>query len=810
MSTHAPGNSEERRRFDVGPCIGRGGFGEVYLATMVSGGGVRAEVALKVLHRGLDPRSQAVRRLADEAKLLGLLNHPNILRIHDLVLLDGRITLVTEYVAGADLDQCVVGAAEPMTPRALLQVTGAVAAALHTAYHTAGPDGQPLHLLHRDIKPSNIRVGRHGEVKLLDFGIAKAAGEREAKTQTNALIGSFSYMSPERLDREGNDDAPGDVFALGCTLYEMLRGEMLFDGTIRELYRLAMDEPKHSAYVQAHVNEVDTDPAVHALLLDLLAYEPDAPPPLMDLAERCEDLADELSGLTLSRWCRNRDWGDPDALQGELTGRSITETNLTASLLDAQLTGEIERPGSSTPVDPTRATGQYEGDTPDDGNTSDTFAWSPTEGATTGTEPAPPPDGASSSETSLLPLGDEPRRGMPLWAKLAIMLVVGLAIGLGGATAVLGIGGMAWLAALTPVEVGDEPLGGDEPAGDPGNEEPPEAADPVGSDPVGSDPVGSDPLGSDPARPQDPSAPDGGDPVGSDPVDGDPDDGVAEVDPDLGAPGLDVCGAPETLEGPSTAGQLSPRARRCLAGILTNQQMAQVDRDKLGRILLIDAKTRCDTQSDCGDYELHQRVFFEEVSRSDAELLYAFSLHLSGRATTDTARAEALSWTYRALERKSSWSGRTHVKRVGALMEQKAKLSYDRWEAEPRNERLRVEARNGSVEWMNHLIQLGRPHAQALSMCASIEGSEAACSGRANDVGATFVVTFTSQPEGAMVYIGGQQVGITPYQAELGSGAHQVRMTHGGVEGRQSITVDADQPTKWVWTAQTDRWSSVF
>ncbi len=123
MTTPADG-----RRFDVGRCIGSGGFGEVYRATMISGGGVRSEVALKVLHAGLDPRSQAIQRLADEAKLLGLLSHRSILRIHDLVLLEGRIALVTEYVDGADLDTCTHDPGDPIPRRAVLQAVAHIAA----------------------------------------------------------------------------------------------------------------------------------------------------------------------------------------------------------------------------------------------------------------------------------------------------------------------------------------------------------------------------------------------------------------------------------------------------------------------------------------------------------------------------------------------------------------------------------------------------------------------------------------------------------------------------------------------------------
>ncbi|MBT3224140.1 MAG: serine/threonine protein kinase, partial [Proteobacteria bacterium] len=163
----------QKREFSFQRCLGSGGFGEVYLATMTSSGGVETDVAVKVLHGGLDPRSQAVQRLRDEGRLLGVLNHPAILRVTDLVLLEGRIALVTEYVEGADLDECF-GAHPPLPPRALLEVIGRVADALHSAFNTTSANGTPLELIHRDIKPANIRLGRHGDVKLLDFGIARA------------------------------------------------------------------------------------------------------------------------------------------------------------------------------------------------------------------------------------------------------------------------------------------------------------------------------------------------------------------------------------------------------------------------------------------------------------------------------------------------------------------------------------------------------------------------------------------------------------------------------------------------------------
>ncbi|MCA9492181.1 MAG: serine/threonine protein kinase, partial [Myxococcales bacterium] len=213
-TTGAEGVTSSGRRFQVHSCLGRGGFGEVYRATMSSSGGVRTEVAIKVLRGDIDPGSDSVKRLRDEGRLLGALRHPSILRVHDLVLLENRVALVTEYVEGDDLDKCMV----PSMPiRALLGVLGEVASALDAAWTTPSPtSGEAIHLVHRDVKPANIRIGRHGEVKLLDFGIARATNVvREAQTANNAMMGSYLYMAPERF-HEDRVEPPSDIYALGC------------------------------------------------------------------------------------------------------------------------------------------------------------------------------------------------------------------------------------------------------------------------------------------------------------------------------------------------------------------------------------------------------------------------------------------------------------------------------------------------------------------------------------------------------------------------------------------------------------------
>lgn len=343
-----PPNIAERRSFRFQRCLGRGGFGEVYLATMVSAGGLEKEVAIKVLLEGLDPRSQAVRRLRDEARLLALMNHPAILVVQDLVLLDGRIGLVMEYVEGADLDECI-SAPDPIPQRSLVEIVEIVADALAAAYMRLGPLGEPLQLVHRDIKPANIRVGKSGVVKVLDFGIAKARVEdRAAETKTDTVLGSFPYMAPERFDQDPTvDQAGGDIFALGCVLFEGLAKRRLFhELPMRSLYNLAFSEERHGTWVRdalAYLPEVHPD--LRALLVDMLAFDPDRRPTAKQVVERCDALLPELPGDNLRRWARSHSWPEPGEYQGALEGRQLTESSFSWS-------GQATRGSATAWLDP--------------------------------------------------------------------------------------------------------------------------------------------------------------------------------------------------------------------------------------------------------------------------------------------------------------------------------------------------------------------------------------------------------------------------------------------------------------------------
>jgi serine/threonine protein kinase len=323
-----------RRQFQIEGCLGRGGFGEVYRAVMSSAGGLQTEVAVKVLRKDLDPAGQAVQRLRDEGRLLARLNHPTILRVHDLVLLEDRISLVTEFVDGEDLGDLVQGP-HRIPLRALLEVISSVAGALDLAWSAPlAPGGGPLELVHRDIKPSNIRISRHGQVKLLDFGIARSdTVDREARTQTNLMVGSPAYMAPERFT-ENEVHPASDVFALGCALFEGIVGPRLFEGVpVLILSTMALDGQRFETFREQRLGLLPADlpePVVD-LLVRMLDFDPRRRPTAAEVMTRCEELADAVAGDSLSRWCRERPWPEGAMEPGALDGRLITEGTITRS-----------------------------------------------------------------------------------------------------------------------------------------------------------------------------------------------------------------------------------------------------------------------------------------------------------------------------------------------------------------------------------------------------------------------------------------------------------------------------------------------
>ncbi|MEQ1571751.1 MAG: serine/threonine-protein kinase, partial [Myxococcota bacterium] len=286
MSEHVLVDRVGGREYRLVRRLGEGGFGEVYLAQVRTAGGLDQRVAVKLILPDTDARADAVQRLRDEAAVLARLHHPVILAAHDLVELDSRVALVTEYVEGQDLRECIKDKADPIPLGALVEVLGQVAGALEAAWTSH-------RIVHRDIKPANIRIGRHANVKLLDFGIAKSA-ETNVKTQADIVMGSLLYLAPERFDANRPAHPVADVFALGCILYERVAGVRLFNKVdAAQLYGLARSSEAFDAYVGRRLEVLPAGPA-RELARRTLTRDPELRISASDLAAACDALVREL------------------------------------------------------------------------------------------------------------------------------------------------------------------------------------------------------------------------------------------------------------------------------------------------------------------------------------------------------------------------------------------------------------------------------------------------------------------------------------------------------------------------------------
>jgi eukaryotic-like serine/threonine-protein kinase len=211
--------------------INVGGMAEVFRAKAFGVEGFERLVAVKRILPNIAEDKEFIRMFIEEAKLAVQLNHANIAQIFDLGVVDGSYYIALEHVHGRDLramfDRCrQLG--DPMPVSQACFAVMKVCEGLDYAHNKRDQAGRELHLVHRDVSPQNILVSFEGEVKLIDFGIAKAAG-KGSKTQAGILKGKFGYMSPEQV-RGIPVDRRSDVFSCGIVLYELLTGERLFVG----------------------------------------------------------------------------------------------------------------------------------------------------------------------------------------------------------------------------------------------------------------------------------------------------------------------------------------------------------------------------------------------------------------------------------------------------------------------------------------------------------------------------------------------------------------------------------------------------
>ena len=210
--------------------LARGGMAELYLARQGGAKGFEKLVALKLVLPHLAGDAHFLEMFLDEARLAGRLDHPNIAQVLDLGEADGEHFMAMEYVHGVNVRDLLARAEEAgaLPLDAALTIVVDACRGLHYAHELADEGGAPLGIVHRDVSPSNLLVRYDGVVKLVDFGIAKAAN-RNQQTATGILKGKSGYMSPEQC-RGLPVDRRSDIFGLGILLYELTTCQRLFYG----------------------------------------------------------------------------------------------------------------------------------------------------------------------------------------------------------------------------------------------------------------------------------------------------------------------------------------------------------------------------------------------------------------------------------------------------------------------------------------------------------------------------------------------------------------------------------------------------
>ncbi len=330
-------------RYVLGPRLGAGGTASVHLARLAGPGGFDRLVALKIIHEHLLDESDFVRMFIDEATLAVRMDHPNVVRVFELGREQDTLFLAMEYLHGQPLSSVIEKVARlgaPMPYDLVAWIGARVADGLHHAHELVDDAGNRLGLVHRDVSPQNVFVTYDGQVKLIDFGIARAAG-RLARTTVGRIKGKFVYMAPEQVLGQPFDHR-ADLFALGSTLYETAIGSRPFQG------------------------EDETD-SLHRMLfegvLDPRSVRPDFPPALARVLERAmatnpKDRYQTAAEIAreLDAWLATIAHAEPRAALAGLVTRIFQaehdeQNDAIAALRKAALPDEAAPPGERTPVD---------------------------------------------------------------------------------------------------------------------------------------------------------------------------------------------------------------------------------------------------------------------------------------------------------------------------------------------------------------------------------------------------------------------------------------------------------------------------
>ncbi|MBI5494087.1 MAG: serine/threonine protein kinase [Deltaproteobacteria bacterium] len=425
------GNYELVRR------IAQGGMAEVFLARFTGVEGFERWLVIKRMLPELAIRKDFVEMFLDEARLAARFNHPNIVLVHELGEKNGSYFMAMEYVDGPHLGALFAHSLRkksPMPVSLCCYVLARAAEGLHHAHELKDRDGTPLSIVHRDVSPQNILISRDGDVKVMDFGVAKAASQT-TQTRTGVVKGKVGYMSPEQC-LANPVDRRTDVFALGIVLYELVTRRRLFrdKSDLVVMQKITTEEVPPPSQVNPKIpRELDE------LILKSLRREKDARTP--DALTLSDELDTYLAGSgeavtrnTLARWMNEN--ATDLVPSGELV------QNPTPSWTGAQSPSGGSRPGmASTAPTPPRS------------NDAETRALS-TAHLNEGTQDeTPASSGAAEGGLALPPDTPVDTGGKPAGPSRAPLVAgaVVAVVALGGTAAFFALGGLSSTGTLRPV-----------------------------------------------------------------------------------------------------------------------------------------------------------------------------------------------------------------------------------------------------------------------------------------------------------------------------------------------------------------------
>ena len=263
LSTDKASMAQQQQRYRVIEKIASGGMAEVFRAESAGLEGFKKTVAIKRVLPHLSEKKQFMGMFLDEARVSAQLSHSNCVQVFDIGVGDDTYFIVMEFVDGADLKAVIerhrkFGQSIPSEIATLICVK--ICEGLSYAHELRDGAGQPLHIVHRDMSPPNVLITKHGEVKIVDFGLAKANSQLE-HSEPGIIKGKFGYLSPEAAKGQPIDHRT-DIFAVGIILWEMLAGKRLFHGetdldTVRQVQAAAVPPLRqYNPNVSVHLEQV--------------------------------------------------------------------------------------------------------------------------------------------------------------------------------------------------------------------------------------------------------------------------------------------------------------------------------------------------------------------------------------------------------------------------------------------------------------------------------------------------------------------------------------------------------------------------